>query len=210
MLIETATKLRETLGDGLFADHNIFLQKIEAALKEAEEALKSTAAGTPDVSTTTLAPALTPHGHLVLAPVDDAPALPADLSRRIEQSFAHGSGHGMLQLGAAEVDTALPPALAYWRDFGARVAKYEVLNGGQPVDTGVNVAEPIVEPAAAQATQRWNLCVPLQVTEQAPAMAFGMNDEFLVAFCSFRSPGLCQLEIIDGTLREYVEPSGEM
>ncbi len=72
------------------------------------------------MSTTTLALTLTPHGHLVLAPVDDAPALPADLSRRIEQSFARGSGHGLLQLGAAEVETALPPAVAYWRDFGAR------------------------------------------------------------------------------------------
>lgn len=70
--------------------------------------------------TTALAPILTPHGHLVLAPVDGAPVLPADLSRRLEGFFARGSGHGLLQLGAAEVETALPPVLAYWREFGAR------------------------------------------------------------------------------------------
>lgn len=69
--------------------------------------------------TAALAPILTPHGHLVLAPVADAPALPPDLSRRLEESFARGSGHGLLQLGAAEVETALPAVLAYWREFGA-------------------------------------------------------------------------------------------
>lgn len=70
--------------------------------------------------TIALAPVLTPHGRLVLAPVDDAPALPPDLSRRLGESFARGSGHGLLQLGAAEVETAVPPVLAYWREFGAR------------------------------------------------------------------------------------------
>lgn len=34
MLVETAEKLRGALGDGLFADHNIFLEKMEAALKK--------------------------------------------------------------------------------------------------------------------------------------------------------------------------------
>jgi type I restriction enzyme M protein len=34
MLIEIATRLRETLGDGLFEDHNVFLDRVEAALKE--------------------------------------------------------------------------------------------------------------------------------------------------------------------------------
>jgi non-specific serine/threonine protein kinase len=52
--------------------------------------------------------------------VEGATALSADLSRRLEDAFARGSGHGLLQLGAAEVDTALPPVLAYWREFGGR------------------------------------------------------------------------------------------
>jgi non-specific serine/threonine protein kinase len=63
---------------------------------------------------------LTPGGRLLLAHDSDAPALPGDLSRRLEASFARGSGHGLLQLGAAEVDTPLPPELGYWRELGAR------------------------------------------------------------------------------------------
>jgi type I restriction enzyme M protein len=34
LLVEVATRLRETLGDGLFEDHNVFLDRVEAALKE--------------------------------------------------------------------------------------------------------------------------------------------------------------------------------
>ena len=34
MLGEVATKLRETLGDGLFEDHNVFLERVDAALKK--------------------------------------------------------------------------------------------------------------------------------------------------------------------------------
>jgi non-specific serine/threonine protein kinase len=72
------------------------------------------------IVTQSLAPVLTPHRRLVLAPVDDAPALAPDLSRRIEASFARGSGHGLLQLGAAEVGSVLPPVFGYWREFSAR------------------------------------------------------------------------------------------
>ena len=70
--------------------------------------------------TQALAPVLTPHGRLRLAPVDDAPALAPDLSLRIEESFTRGSGHGLLQLGAAEVGSVLPPVFGYWREFSAR------------------------------------------------------------------------------------------
>jgi len=34
MLVEVATKLREALGDGLFEDHNVFLERVDAALKK--------------------------------------------------------------------------------------------------------------------------------------------------------------------------------
>ena len=67
-----------------------------------------------------LVPVLTPHGRLVLASAEDAPALPPDITHRLEESFARGAGHGLLQLGAEEVETALPPAFGYWREFGAR------------------------------------------------------------------------------------------
>jgi hypothetical protein len=67
-----------------------------------------------------LAPVLTPHGHLILAQSDDAGSLPAELTHRLQQSFARGSGHGLLQLGAGEVGTVLPPVLHYWRDISVR------------------------------------------------------------------------------------------
>ncbi len=34
-------------------------------------------------------------------------------------AFARGSGHGLLQLGADEAGTVLPPVFSYWREFGA-------------------------------------------------------------------------------------------
>ena len=72
--------------------------------------------------------------------------LSADLSRRLEASFARGSGHGLLQLGAAEVDTALPPALAYWREFSARyVAAVCTRSGGESREHA-----PIPAPAIAE------------------------------------------------------------
>jgi hypothetical protein len=36
------------------------------------------------------------------------------------KAFERGSGHGLLLLGADEAGTALPPVLAWWREFGAR------------------------------------------------------------------------------------------
>src|SRR5947207_15719540 len=63
--------------------------------------------------------AMSPHGVLYL---HEAPAehgtLPAALRRRVERAFAAGPGPGLLHLGAREPATALPPVLAFWRDFG--------------------------------------------------------------------------------------------
>jgi superfamily II DNA or RNA helicase len=67
-----------------------------------------------------LTPVLTPHGHVVLVPTFDAPALEEDLQRRIEQTFERSAAHAILELGLREVGTALPPAFAFWRDFAAR------------------------------------------------------------------------------------------
>ena len=36
-------------------------------------------------------------------------------------AFGRGSGHGLFELGASEVGTALPADLSYWRDFSARL-----------------------------------------------------------------------------------------
>ncbi len=67
-----------------------------------------------------LAPLVTPHGRLLVAPAPDAPALDAALRLRLEKAFERGEGHGLLQLGAGEVGVALPPLFAYWREFAAR------------------------------------------------------------------------------------------
>jgi hypothetical protein len=52
---------------------------------------------------------------------DDAVQPTAALSRGLESGFARGSGHGLLELGAAEVGTVLPADFGYWRDFAARL-----------------------------------------------------------------------------------------
>ncbi len=63
--------------------------------------------------------ALTPHGHLVMAPTETLP-LPADLATRIETALARGSGHVLLLLGAELVGQTLPPVPAWWRDLAVR------------------------------------------------------------------------------------------
>jgi len=51
---------------------------------------------------------------------DDAPddGLSAAGRARTRAAFARGTGHGLLQLGAAEPATMLPPGLAFARDLG--------------------------------------------------------------------------------------------
>jgi len=67
-----------------------------------------------------LVPALTPHGHIALIDDREAPALGPELAQRLQNAFARGPGHGLLQLGANEAGVALPAVLSYWREFGAR------------------------------------------------------------------------------------------
>ena len=67
-----------------------------------------------------LAPQLTPRGHLLATPQDDAPPLAAQVSQALSPAFALGSGHGLLQLGTTQVGQVLPPAWAWWRDMAAR------------------------------------------------------------------------------------------
>ena len=65
--------------------------------------------------------ALTPRGHLLFTAADGTFQPPEGLSRRLESAFGRGSGHGLLELGAAQVGTALPADFSYWRDFAARL-----------------------------------------------------------------------------------------
>jgi non-specific serine/threonine protein kinase len=63
---------------------------------------------------------LTPRGHLLFSVADDDIGSPAALSHSVEGAFARSSGDGLLELGAVEVGTTLPPDFSYWRDFAAR------------------------------------------------------------------------------------------
>ena len=63
---------------------------------------------------------LTPHGHLVCDTAADMPGMEEAVAARIEAAFAHGSGPGLLRLGAGEVGRILPPIFGWWREFAAR------------------------------------------------------------------------------------------
>jgi superfamily II DNA or RNA helicase len=67
-----------------------------------------------------LTPALSPHGRLLLVASDDVPPLDAAVARRLIDAFERGPGHGLLQIGGAEIGEPLPPALSYWRELGTR------------------------------------------------------------------------------------------
>jgi superfamily II DNA or RNA helicase len=62
---------------------------------------------------------VSPTGHLRPDPDPPQPApLDAAVATRIAAAFAEGEGPGLLQLGAAETDTALSPTLGWFRDLG--------------------------------------------------------------------------------------------
>src|SRR5262249_61771432 len=66
------------------------------------------------------APVLTPHRSLTLSDASEELEVPAEQGARLEQAFARGSGHGLLNLGIDELGTALPSVLSYWRGLGTR------------------------------------------------------------------------------------------
>lgn len=67
-----------------------------------------------------LSPVISPLGRLRLVQEGGPPELDAAVAERLLRAFDAGSGQGLLQLGAGEVATPLPSALAFWRDFAAR------------------------------------------------------------------------------------------
>src|ERR1039457_6476689 len=102
---------------------------------------------------TQLVPVLTPHGHLLLAEEEGATALDAEVAQRLRESFARGSGHGLLQLGAGEVGTALPAVFSYWREFAARYVTALCSHRDAYSDTttaDARLAQPVAPPADAE------------------------------------------------------------
>ena len=84
---------------------------------------------------TELLSGLWPSGRIDVrpAPVDAGPGLPAASARRIIEAFEVGRGHGVLHLGAAELSTDLPPALAYWRNL-AQACLARICGALDPID----------------------------------------------------------------------------
>jgi non-specific serine/threonine protein kinase len=99
-----------------------------------------------------LVPVLTPHGHLLLAEEEDATALDAQVAQRLRESFARGSGHGLLQLGAGEVGTALPAVFSYWREFAARYVTALCTHRDAYSEAAADsrLAQPVAPPADAE------------------------------------------------------------
>ncbi len=64
--------------------------------------------------------ALSPSGRLRLVAADTAIDVEPARLARLTQAFERSSGDGLVQLGGAELEGALPPALAWFRDFGHR------------------------------------------------------------------------------------------
>mgnify|MGYP001619455961 FL=1 len=96
-----------------------------------------------------LAPILTPHGRVLLATDETgASSLTPDLSRRLQQSFSRGSGHGLLQLGAGEVGIAMPAVFGYWREFGARyvAAVCALSSAAANPESDASTADPAIPP----------------------------------------------------------------
>ena len=84
---------------------------------------------------------ITPTGHLLVRTVEadgQDPIAPA-AAARIGDAFADGVGAGLLQLGMAEITTALPSSFGYWRDFAGRYVAAVCARGE---DTAIPIAPP--------------------------------------------------------------------
>jgi superfamily II DNA or RNA helicase len=78
---------------------------------------------TPPPTTGTLTSRLSPAGRVLLSLEHDpdlAPT-PTALVERLTTAFERGTGHGVLHLGAAELDAELDPTLSFWRELGRQL-----------------------------------------------------------------------------------------
>ncbi len=119
-------------------------------------------------------PVLTPQGHLMLAPTDEARSLPDNLRDRLDAAFERGAGHGLLELGIREVGTALPAEFAYWRDFAGRYVT--------TLCTSVQTAG-VTGPAAVSAIETPPAEMLAELASAAPPMPGGeyLNADVLAA-----------------------------
>ena len=91
---------------------------------------------------------LTPHGHLSIESMIDAPELDPGTAARLTDAFGRGSGYGLLQLGAGEVSQVLPPAFTWWRSFAASYVTSLCLHAGS--GDGASSPPDVPAPTAAE------------------------------------------------------------
>ncbi len=151
------------------------------------------------MTTSNRIPVLTPQGHLVLAPTDEARTLPDNLQERLEVAFERGAGHGLLELGIREVGTALPAEFAYWRDFAGRYVTM-LCTTAQPAGATSAVAVSAVETLSSETL--------VELASSAPPMPGGeyLNPDVLAALWD-RIDTACRTELADAkqTLQEFLK-----
>jgi superfamily II DNA or RNA helicase len=159
---------------------------------------------------------LTPQGHLRLTDDSDAPGLDATVAARIEAAFAAGAGAGLLQLGAAEVETPLPSTLAYWRDVAAR---YVTAAAGSPAPDGQRLKAGRIAPPPADTLETIVRAAPPMVgseyltarvltrlwneLDEALHDALAASRQPLQAFLHDRHPGWSVVGRVHFNLAEY-------
>ena len=94
---------------------------------------------------------------------------PARAAPRILDAFAEGRGQGVLHLAAAELDTELPPALAYWRDLGRTF----VARACAALDPGDPATPVVPEPEPADLAELVDAVPPMPGAELVTAELLG-------------------------------------
>ena len=126
---------------------------------------------------------LTPQGHLVGEEQADAPEMDPQVVSRLTEAFAHGTGYGLVQLGAGEVGRLLPPLFAWWRSFATRYVGALCLNAsGREEDTSV----PIVPALDAGELTSLALTAPMMAGAEylTEAVLLGLWDDMALAFAA--------------------------
>lgn len=123
-----------------------------------------------------LAPQLTPRGHLLAVAQNDAPPLAPEVGQELRLAFARGAGHGLLQLGTAQVGRVLPPAWAWWREVAAR---YATALCATPEGGEIAVATPAAEQFSALIADAPPMTGAEYLTPALLATLWGQIDEAL-------------------------------
>jgi len=140
-----------------------------------------------DNLTTRLALAVSPQGrpYVEETPEPDAAALPEATARRIAAAFSEGPACGLLHLATAELQTHLPPTLAYARDLArdylTALCHLPGLSGGAAAAGADGAAAgtaqaslpPVVAPAEAELAFRVLAAPPMKGLEYLSAAVLG-------------------------------------